>query len=329
MILLTDLTLVIFSSMLIAVVALTITGLAKHRVQAGFNSTFTNWTSLSGLPYISRDLHLGIIPRSVDANGTNVITDITKGQIGKFEEAFIYRFLPVTLMSLFSWLWINADLFYRTIEPFAGMNEPSLATSNLLLNYPSAPPVLVTLNALSNKHWRVALFSALALASSVPPIVATGVFVSTPTPTGFIVSIAPVNFWASFFILILYVLCMPMARPTSGYRLPRGVQSISDVLSYCYQSRILGDVGPDGRPIFSAQDFDEDRVHLESRINLAKKNYVFGLYLGRDGKRHMGFDVAVRSDAEGKQVNVTRFDPGIGIRNFVFWRKPRVLRVEV
>ena len=74
------------------------------------------------------------------------------------------------------------------------------------------------------------------------------------------------------------------------------VRSYSDVLSYCHSSRILDDLAPDGKPVFSAQDPDETREHLEARICLAKKKYRFGMYLGRDGNRYMGFDVAVRKD---------------------------------
>lgn len=56
-----------------------------------------------------------------------------------------------------------------------------------------------------------------------------------------------------------------------------------------------------------------------------KKTYAFGMYLGKDGKRHMGFDVAVREDEKGQQVFVEKFDPGLGIRCFgftIWFRKP-------
>jgi hypothetical protein len=82
---------------------------------------------------------------------------------------------------------------------------------------------------------------------------------------------------------------------------------------------MLDDVSPDGKPVFSAQAADEDRIHLESRIHLAKNKYEFGLYLGKDNVRHMGFDVAfrndagvaVKDDASGQHV-VTKIDPGRG-----------------
>jgi hypothetical protein len=115
-----------------------------------------------------------------------------------------------------------------------------------------------------------------------------------------------------------------MARPPPGYRLPRPVRTITDVLSYCYASRFLDDRGPDGKPIFSAQDIGDERVHLELRIHLSKKEYEFGSYLGRDGKRHIGFDVSARNDEAGREVRVTKFDPGVGIHGLWYKRQPRV-----
>jgi hypothetical protein len=109
------------------------------------------------------------------------------------------------------------------------------------------------------------------------------------------------------------------------------IQFYADVLSYCHSSRILDDLAPDGKPVFSAQDPDENRVHLKSRIHLTKKTYVFGMYLGKDGKRHMGFDVAVREDERGQHVFVEKFDPGLGIRCFgftIWFRKPHKLDHE-
>jgi hypothetical protein len=296
-----DSTLAIYTSTLIVVLALTITGLVDHRVQEGFYSTFSTFTT------------------SIQEFAT--ITD-----------PFIYRFLPVLLMSAFNLLWVNADSFYRNFQPFAGMKDGGSATSTILLDYPSSPPVLVQIKAATNGHWQVVIFSLLSLGSSAPPIVATGVFVSTATSFGYTVSIEPVNFWAIFVILCIYIFCLIIARPTPGYRLPRYVNSISDVLSYCYASRILDDLSADGKPIFSAQDTNEERIHLESRIHLAKQEYEFGLYLGKDGKRHLGFDVAVREDATRRQVHVTKIDPGTGVYlgfGTLWLRRPKVVTEQV
>jgi hypothetical protein len=151
-------------------------------------------------------------------------------QIEYFEESFKYRFLPVLFMTIFSNLWIYADRTFRILEPFHGMDHPAPARSNILLHYPSLLPLEVTIKAIKNYHWRVALFSMLSLLSAIPPIIATGIFVLTPTRSvdltnttgpGLSVSIEPANFWAMFVTVIFYLFVLPMARPTSGYRLPR------------------------------------------------------------------------------------------------------------
>lgn len=292
------------------ILALTIAGFAKHRIQQGIDSSFENWTF---------DIYSGGIKEWKD-----------------FQESFTFRFLPVFLFTILGHIWVQADEFYRITEPYAGMDKAAPASSNILLDYLSSHPVSVTAKALANSHYRVALFSALSLAGSAPPIIATGVFTTTPSATGFTILIEPVGFYISFVILIIYAFGLCMVRPPPRYRLPRSISSINDTLSYCYASQMLDEIGADGKPIFSAQEAGETRSHLKARINLAKKEYQFGLYLGKDGKRHMGFDIASRNDRTGHPVEVTEFDPGFGFRNswgrfglrsYYFWGKePRAIR---
>ena len=235
-------------------------------------------------------------------------------------------------MTIFSNLWIYADRTFRNLQPFHGMDQPAPAKSNILLHYPSILPLSVTIKAIKNYHWRVALFSTLSLLSAIPPIIATGIFVLAPitsgdltNPTGLSVSIEPANFWATFITVILYLFFLPMARPTSGYRLPRYPKSISDTLSYCYASRILDGISPDGKaPVFSAQGHTQG--DLKARIVYSKEDYVFGLYVGKDERLHMGFDVANR-----RGMHVIRFDPGWRLFGGIFnWymRKPRAIKNE-
>jgi hypothetical protein len=243
------------------------------------------------------------------------------------DDIFKYHFLPVLLMSTFNWFWENVDWFYRITQPYASMYNPAPATSSLLLDYSSSASVAVAIKAVKNGHWRVALFSVISLCSVIPPILAGGVVQLTlvsDTTYSYVVLEAP--FLVLFVVLILYLGLLVIARPTPAYRLPRTVRSFSDVLSYCHSSRILDDLAADGKPIFSAQEPDESRVHLESRIHLAKKSYQFGMYLGNDGERHMGFDVDDRINDNGQHERVETFYPGRGIRGlwFTIWfRNPR------
>ncbi|KUJ06722.1 uncharacterized protein LY89DRAFT_692331 [Mollisia scopiformis] len=305
--LLNDALLMTYAAVIITVLALIITGLIEKRIQHAFNSVFSTWV----LDKTSQPIEI----------------------IDNWAEGFKYRFLPVFFTTLFSALWIRADVFYRWTEPFSRMDKGADAKSSILLDYTSYTPVFVTFKALMRCHWRVAMFSALALISTAPPIIATGVFISTPTDYGYSISIEPINFWACFSFLILYLICLPVVRPPPSYRLPRSVRTIADVLSYCYNSKLVDDLGTDGKPIFSPQEKDDERVHMKYRICLTKKMYHFGLYLGKDGKRHIGFDVGTRDEGD-QPINVIKFNPGFGMRglwraDWGFLRKPKVLNEEV
>lgn len=231
---------------------------------------------------------------------------------GRFQTVLLFRFLPVNLFGWFGWLWLNADLFYRYMQPFAGMDSAAPATSNILLRYPTAMPVIITAQAISNGHWRVALMSGYSFCSRVAPILASDLFLATATSTGYHIEINKGNFWVCFVVLIVYLLTIPFIRPTPAYRLPRFPSSIVHVIGYCYASRIM-DEKVFGNTMLSVQDATDERVHLESKIHLAKKYYKFGYYMGKDSKMHLGFDVAERQNEAGKSETVIGVDPGISI----------------
>ena len=66
-----------------------------------------------------------------------------------------YHFVPVLLMSVFSWFWGNVDSFYRITQPYASMFDPIDASTSLILIYPSANPVSAALTAAINGHGTV------------------------------------------------------------------------------------------------------------------------------------------------------------------------------
>jgi hypothetical protein len=73
--------------------------------------------------------------------------------------------------------------------------------------------------------------------------------------------------------------------------------------------------------MFSAQEPDDEKIHLVSKVHLAKQSYEFGLYKGKDGRRHIGIDIADDS--------INGCDPGRSIDIFgwrVRFRKPKVLK---
>lgn len=223
--------------------------------------------------------------------------------------AILFRFLPVWILGLFSDLWFNADLFYRATQPLAAIDGASPPRKNILLDYSTSIPILITIKAALNGHWRVALFSLHSLRGNIPPVIAARIFSSNLSASGYRLTIQPANFWFCFAVLVIYLFTIPLVRPTPAYRLPRVVVNISDLLSYCYASRILGNEIL-GRPIFSVQERIDEKLHLESKVHLAKQNYRFGFYLGKDGNRHIGFDVTERQNFLGYIELVDNVEPG-------------------
>ena len=324
-----DTILLIYAIVAILVLTLVVLGLINGHLENGIHMSAASINNF--LPHVNR--------REALTDGTEAFQISTPHTFWttpdpfnnyNIVEGFLFRFLPVTLMGpWFASLWYNADFFYRHTEAFANMDSAAPACSNILLDYPSSMPVLVTVKAACNSHWRVALFSLLSLTAPVAPIVASGIFVGTSDATGFTEHIQPGAFWTSFSILIIYLLCIPFARPTPAYRLPRRIRTIIETAQFCYASRLFEEECH-GTPIFSILDATDERIHLISRIHLAKRNFQFGLYLGKDGRRHLGFDVAERQNASGKLEYVDKIDAG---RAIYFWGgrrrffcKPRIVR---
>ncbi|RFU27748.1 hypothetical protein B7463_g8603, partial [Scytalidium lignicola] len=205
-----------------------------------------------------------------------------------------FRTAPAFFVNLFRGFANNADIYYRMVQPYVGMCEPKPATENLLLDYPYAPPILVTFSALRKKHWKVAGTSLLSFVAVYPAILTGSIFNVIPDGNGFAVNTSLGALYGTIAFLALYSISIPFFWPTQKRLFPRPVIRLIDVISFCYASRILDD------PAFSSTDPTDRPIHLVSRIHLQKAKYVFGLYKGRnDGGLHMGFDVAER-DVDGR-----------------------------
>ena len=136
------------------------------------------------------------------------------------------------------------------------------------------------------------------------------------------------NIFLSDIILFFYG-TLPVVRPTAAYRLPHQMLNIADLLSCCYASRALEDQTLN-KPIFSVQGPTDARIHLVSQIHLARREYQFGFYVGKDGHTHLGFDVAERQNSLGSIDLVHKVDPGraLYLNNGgwrFYFRPPRII----
>jgi hypothetical protein len=227
------------------------------------------------------------------------------------------------LIALFSIVWNPAENFYRRMQPVAGMALPKQAEENLLLDYVGPSAAQTLLSAVTNQHWRVACFSVLANLHPFTPIIARKAFVFVNEGDAIKVKAVPGWFYAGFAILVIYAILLGYARPPWSYRTPRDLQSFVDVISFAAYSRITDSEE------FNIQDPTDEEVHFFSHIHSAKNRYLFGFYKGKDGRRHIGFDIAQRAQRSNAEY-VDVVDPGIsmdfGFRWFI--RKPRIVRTD-
>lgn len=233
---------------------------------------------------------------------------------------FFYRTGVAILLTIFGVVYAPADLFYRRMQPFAGMALPKLADENILLDYIGPNGAEVLLNSLKNGHWRVACFSIVVKYHQFTPIFASKAFIFVREGNVTKVKGVPSWFYVCMATLVLNLFLIMYARPPWSYRMPRYIQSIVDMISFCAESLVV-----DG-PEFNIQDPTDEEIHFLSRIHLAKNYYLFGIYHGKDGQRHLGFDVAERQVGD-RVLRVDMVDPGASYWKIWKPRKDRLRRI--
>jgi hypothetical protein len=133
--------------------------------------------SLAGLALAGYIIAAGRIHRAFHFNLASLATSTTTDSyFAVLETSFVASFFLSLFFGLFMPLWITADRFYISTQPFAGMFKPSPATQNLLLDYCSLAVPSLLLKAIQNEHWRVAWFAFLAVTASLAPVPAAGIF---------------------------------------------------------------------------------------------------------------------------------------------------------
>lgn len=216
---------------------------------------------------------------------------------------FLFSFLPALLATFLSLAYQPIDVYFRAIQPFASLSDPSGASAkeSLLLSYPARPPILVSIDAVLNRHYKVAFISFVALTSFTLPILAGGVFVALSFPgPGSTSQIRIVAFMPAFYALIaflvVYTFSFLVIWPTRRRCLPHGVYTLADLLSFVYQSQLLTDSV--FRDVKSKQELTK-RFHEGGHV----KRYAFGTFVGRDGNEHLGIDKMHRPGSGEALIN--------------------------
>ncbi|KAF2793993.1 hypothetical protein K505DRAFT_361505 [Melanomma pulvis-pyrius CBS 109.77] len=220
----------------------------------------------------------------------------------------VFQFIPVFIISFYTWFWQDVDLFARSTQPFRGMSSPKPASENLLLDYNTLPPLVVTYVALKNGHKRIAWTSVVAVVQRLLPILAAGSTTVVPgDESGSIVYASMPIFICIIVWLTLYCFLIPLEifgwklpRHYVKRHLPRSYSSISDLVSWSYASKVLrSDEGePFDVPVTGPKN---KQWYMETRLRLKQNHdgtdfakYSFGLYESTEHKgiKCMGFDVA-------------------------------------
>jgi hypothetical protein len=271
--------------------------------------------------YVNSAVRLGFLP-SVTAR-TNAAGFSTSNFLYSFIPAVIGQFLFLAILSL--------DYSRRTLQPYIALSSKGGATaeSSLLLDYPCRLPLSVTLSALMNRHFATAFLSFVSLCSISIPILAGGCFWTQYYSTDDVVRVSAdlPGYYALCFFLGLYLLGLLALLPgRKRAALPHGSNSLAEIISWVYQSPILGDRAfnrPQTKPELVAKlmgnaysersfaqsvrslvrgdsptdpalDTREKRrlgvPHQDPELHPGATRYGFGIYVGRDGLEHLGID---------------------------------------
>ncbi|KAL5002438.1 hypothetical protein BDV10DRAFT_157959 [Aspergillus recurvatus] len=203
---------------------------------------------------------------------------------------FLYSFIPALIGNLLFLAWQHIDVHFRVLQPYVMLSSPGGATAeqSLLLAYPSLLPFQVTITAIINKHYKLAWISLVSVLSGAIPILAGGVFMAL-TYAGNTIKITPLMsaFYATVAFCAVYMISFLAIWPGRRRYLPHGISTLADQLSFLYQSPLLSD---------KLLREPRSKTDLVTRLVIAPpgdKNYPrygFGVYVGRDGREHLGID---------------------------------------
>jgi hypothetical protein len=229
---------------------------------------------------------------------------------------FLYSFLPALLGMFLFLAWQPIDMYYRAVQPFRNLSQPAGATAqhSLLLQYPAYGHIRTITKSLINRDLKVTFISLISLLSASIPVLAGGVLSAVLFPSGErvrIVASMP-GYYALSVLVTIYALSYLAIWPTKKRYLPHNINTTVALLSWLYASPLLADAGlqyietkaelvdrltgSSAGPVPLTGDGSVDEKGRRSRRNVrrfeqvASMRYAFGIFIGRDGKEHLGID---------------------------------------
>ncbi|RDW86280.1 DUF3433 domain-containing protein [Aspergillus mulundensis] len=203
---------------------------------------------------------------------------------------FLYSFIPALIGNFLFLAWQHIDIYFRALQPYVMLSSPEGATAeqSLLLAYPSLLPFEVTIAALANKHYKVAWISLISIVSCAIPILAGGDFIALTYEENTI-KITPLMsaFYAIVAFCAVYMVSFLAIWPGRRRYLPHDISTLADQISFLYQSPMLSD---------KLLREPRSKTDLVTRLVITPPGdkdyprYGFGIYVGRDGREHLGID---------------------------------------
>ncbi|KAL8729738.1 MAG: hypothetical protein Q9166_004567 [cf. Caloplaca sp. 2 TL-2023] len=204
---------------------------------------------------------------------------------------FLYSLVPCVIGMILFLLWQPIDMYFRALQPFANLSSTrgSAADESLLLDYTACLPIEVTIKAASAGHYKVAWISFISLLSATLPILSGGVFTAQYFIPSQEVRVAA-NMSGYYALVVFVVICslsFLIIWPEQKRRLPHDIQKLGQILSFVYESRLLND---------AAFWQPRSKIDLVTRLlgtltgDKGSSRYAFGVYMGRDGREHLGID---------------------------------------
>ena len=240
----------------------------------------------------------------------------TTEQNGFSPANFLFSFIP-SLLGMFLFLaWQPIDVYFRSVQAYVNLAEYDGASArrSVLLSYNAQLPLFVTLRAIANRDWKVAHFSSMSVLSALIPIIAGSVFTALLFASGEVRMTASMpGYYTLCVILALYALSYLVIWPTRFRYLPHTINTVSGNLSFLYASRLLKDSA-----IRNIRTKDDFIARLDGRTNTGltgdgrkktrrsdktgESRYGFGIYIGIDGKEHLGIDRMYRPGSSDMMV---------------------------
>lgn len=258
-------------------------------------------------------LVVSFVNRAVQ-DGFNPLLPSLTNSAGFSSANFVYSFIPTLLGTFLFLAWQPIDVYYRSVQSFSNLSRPTGAEArhSLLLSYTAQTQLGVVVHAVINGDYKLAYISFIGLLSLFIPVLAGGVFTArffeAEDRVRMIASMP--GYLALCVIVTIYALSFLMVWPTRKRYLPHNVNTIAGLMSWLYASpllddglvqnvrtksdlisRLVGSSESDG--LTGAGSLDEkSRFGRRARAQRGghSTRYAFGVYIGRDGKEHLGID---------------------------------------